>query len=85
MPKTNFCKPKQDKRRDYVREVIMGGLGRNHMMMKDLAVETGININTLYKRKDDPESIRLKELWSIWDVLEPDEIFMKKILLKGEK
>lgn len=85
MSKTNFCNPKKDKRKDYVCEVIFGGLGRNHMKMKDLAVETGININTLYKRKREPESITLKELWSIWDVLEPDDIFMKKILLKGEK
>lgn len=83
MPKSNFCKPKQDERPARVQEMLMGGMARRGMMMKDLAIRTGINKSTLSKRKNHPETITLGELWAIVDVLEPDEGFEKKIILKG--
>ncbi len=83
MPKTNFCKPKPDGRPGYVLEVILGGMARNGLKTKDLAVKSGMNASTLFKRRAHPETFTLKELWAVLDVLEPDEGFEKKILTKG--
>lgn len=84
MPRTNFCKPKTlDKRPGYVLEVVLGGMARQGMKTKDLALRSGINVNTLFKRRRHPETFTLEELWAIVDVLEPDEGFERKILRKG--
>lgn len=85
MPKTNFCKARPDERPARVSEMLMGGMARKGMEMKDLAVKAGVARSTLAKRKNHPETFTLKELWAIVDVLEPDKRVVKKILLKGEK
>lgn len=78
MPKTNFCKPQPDERPNYVLEFVLGGMARQGMKTKDLALMSGINVNTLYRRRIHPETFTLAELWAIMDVLEPDEGFEKK-------
>ena len=83
MPKTNFCKPQADERLDYIREVVDGGMARRNMKTKDLAVRTGINESTLYKRRRKPETFTLDEFLKVLDVLKPDEGFERKILVRG--
>lgn len=83
MPKTNFCKPQIDTRPEYVLEIVIGGMARRGMKTKDLAIKTGINKNTLLKRRVHPETFTLRELWLVLDALDPDEGFEKKILRRG--
>lgn len=83
MPKTNFCKQPHDDRLDYIREVVEGGMARRNMKTKELAAKTGINENTLYKRRRQPETFTVKELLKVLDILKPDEGFEKKILVRG--
>lgn len=83
MPKTNFCKPQTDERLGYIREVVDGGMARRNMKTKELAIKTGINENTLYKRRRQPETFTVKELLKVLDILKPDEGFEKKILVRG--
>lgn len=84
MPKTNFCKPQTDERLGYIREVVDGGMARRNMKTKELAIKTGINENTLYKRRRQPETFTLDEFLKVLDVLKPDEGFERKILVRGE-
>lgn len=84
MPKTNFCKDmkkeKQEKRSASFREMLSGKMSYYGLKYSDLSKKTGIPERTLRARYDDPEKIKLGELWMILDALKPEMSYIEKIL-----
>lgn len=80
MPKTNLCKPAEDPRLGYLREVISGGMARKKISVGDMAVKIGISKSAMYKRRKNPETFIVSELLAVLDILQPDEGFENKIL-----
>lgn len=82
MPKSNLCKSQEDPRIGEITFWIFGEQRKARIPDEVLAKKTGINISTLRKRRAEPESIRLKELWKLIDVLKPLSGFEEKILMR---
>lgn len=62
-----------------VKEMIgakMAALGINDA---ELARRTGINPRRIKERREEPEKMRLEELWRIMDVLKPEEYYKERM------
>ena len=82
MPKSNLCKHIEDPRLGYMREAVSGGMSRKKISVKEMAKKLGISESSMYKRRDHPETFTIQEFLKIWDILQPDESFEKKVLRK---
>ncbi len=81
MPKTNLCKPREDPRGKELRAIILGGMARKDInTKKDLSKKTNIKASTLSAHFNNPEDMRLGELWAIIDLLKLEEQDKIKIL-----
>ena len=84
MPKSNFCrdtsKEERERKVNAVREMLEGKKSSLGISTDELANKTGIKTGTLYKRQQNPETMRLGELWAIIDVLKPEGFYLEKII-----
>lgn len=68
MPKSNLCENRMKKRYDYLAGMLKGGLRQGHVSTKDLSNKTGIPERTVSKRLEQPETMRVSELYEFCDV-----------------
>ncbi len=80
MPKTNFCKPKVDRREVELKAVIAAGVARAGISRATLAKKIKVPQSTLCIHVGSPRDMRLGELWDILDALGTDAADRAKIL-----
>ena len=67
MPKSNLCENRMKKRYDFLAGILKGGLRQGNISTKSLSVKTGISERTVMKRLDQPETMRVSELYEFCD------------------
>lgn len=68
MPKSNLCEDRAAKRYNYVAGMLSGGIRQRCLSTKDVSQKTGIPERTVNDRLQNPEDIRLKDLYKLCDV-----------------
>lgn len=68
MGKSNLCENKAAKRYNFVSGILDGGFRQQRLSIKVVSEKTGIPERTLRNRIEQPEKIRLEDLYKLCDI-----------------